>query len=96
MAGVSKRRQPRLDSTQRATATITQASFMVGIYAEIVAMDQTIIERVRQLVVGQSRDDDKEAYLSNLRLVLGQLQRVGERLAFWNGRVRELVESELQ
>ena len=69
---------------------------MVGIYAEIVAMDQTIIERVRQLIAGQSGDSDREAYLSNLRLVLAQLQRVGERLTFWNGRVRELVESELQ
>ena len=73
-------------------ATVTQAMFMVGIYAEIVAMDQTIIERVRQLLAQQSGDGDREAYLSNMQLVLDQLLRVGERVNFWNGRVRDLVE----
>ena len=69
---------------------------MLGIYSEIVAMDQTIVERVRQLIAGQSDDGDREASMSNLRLVLVQLEKVGERIEFWNGRVRELVEHELQ
>lgn len=77
-------------------ATVTQALFMVGIYAEIVTMDQTIIERVRQLLAQQSVGGDQEAYLSNMRLVLAQLQRVGERVDFWNGRVRDLVERQLK
>jgi hypothetical protein len=69
---------------------------MVGIYAEIVTMDQTIIERVRQLVAKQSIEDDRDAYLANLRLVLAQLEKVGERISFWNQRVHTLVEGELQ
>jgi hypothetical protein len=73
-----------------------QAQYMVGIYAEIVTMDQTIIERVRQLVAKQSIDDDGDAYLANLRLVLAQLDKVGERISFWNERVRVLVEGELR
>jgi hypothetical protein len=76
-------------------ATVTQALFMVGIYAEIVTMDQTIIERVRQLLAQQAGDGDTEAYLTNMRLVLEQLQRVGERIDYWNGRVRDLVERQL-
>ena len=78
-----------------ATETIKQAQFMVAIYAEVVAMNQTILERIRQLVVRNPRNGDSTARLSNLRLVLVQLDRVGERLAFWNGRVRALVESGL-
>ena len=95
MAGGPKRRRPRLDSTQQAMATVTQALFMVGIYAEIVTMDQTIIGRVQQLLAQQSGDGDREAYLNNMRLVLAQLLRVGERVDFWNGRVRDLVERQL-
>jgi len=71
---------------------LTQAQFMVGIYAEIVAMDQTIFERVRQLLARQSNNGDREATLSNLRLMLVQLEKVGERIAFWNHRVEALVE----
>jgi len=68
---------------------------MVAIYAEIVAMNLTILERIRQLVVRNSHPGDSPARLTNLRLVLFQLDRVGERLAFWNGRVRSLVETRL-
>jgi hypothetical protein len=96
MAGVSKRRRPDLDSTEEAVAAITQAQFMIGIYAEIVAMDVTIIERVKQLVVKQSHGGDREAYLANLQVVLVQLNKVGERLTFWNDQVRTLVEGELR
>jgi len=78
-----------------AAETIKQAQFMVAIYAEIVAMNQTILERIRQLVVRNPRNGDSTARLGNLRLVLVQLDRVGDRLAFWNGRVRALVESGL-
>ena len=96
MSGALKGRRPRLDSTQKAMATVTQALFTVGIYAEIVTMDQTIIERVRQLLAQQSEGGDVEAYRSNMRLVLAQLHRVGERVDFWNSRVRDLVERQLR
>jgi hypothetical protein len=96
MAGVAERRRAGLESTDQAMASITQALFMVGIYAEIVTMDQTIIERVRQLLAEQSGAGDREAHLGNLRLVLAQLQTVGERVTFWNSRVRDLVESQFQ
>ena len=96
MAGVRKGRQTNHDATQQAVADVTQAQFMIGIYAEIVAMDVTIIERVKQLLVRQSHDGDREAYVANLRLVLVQLERVGERISFWNGRVQALVQGQLR
>ena len=68
---------------------------MIRIYAEIVAMDETIIERIRQLIVTQSDDGDRDRSLDNLRLLLAQLVKVGQRLDHWNARVRALVRGQL-
>jgi len=64
---------------------------MIGIYGEIVAMDQVIIERVRQLLMNRSEHSEATT-LANLQLVLGQLEKVGERLSYWNDRVHDLAE----
>jgi hypothetical protein len=90
MAGVRKPRPPHR-AHAKALATITQAQFMIGIYGEIVAMDQVIIERVRQLLMSPS-DHNEATTLANLQLVLAQLEKVGERLSYWNDRVHELAE----
>ncbi len=68
---------------------------MVRLYTEILAMDETIIQRIRQLVVNQSNDDDQEATLDTMRLVLAQLEKIGRRIAYWNGRLRTLVKRQL-
>ena len=96
MAGVRKRQLSTRDSTNRTVAAITQAQFMVRIYAEIVAMDEVILERVRQLAAAQTVSVDQEPYLSNLRLILAQMEKVGERIDFWNAGIRKLLEEELQ
>jgi hypothetical protein len=91
VVGTPKGRQPSSDSRKQALAGVTQAQDMIAIYVEILAMDQTIIERVRQLLIKQPRGVDVSAHLSNLRSVLDQLYKVTERIAFWNGRVHSLV-----
>ena len=68
---------------------------MIGIYAEILAMDKAITERIRQLIVRQSDNGDREPDLTSLRLVLAQLEKVGQRIAYWNVRLRRLVRGEL-
>jgi predicted translin family RNA/ssDNA-binding protein len=94
MAGVRKRGRANRASAQQVQAAIEQAQFMVGIYAEIVAMDQTIIERVRMLLTAPADVVDAEAYMSTLRDVVGQLKRVGERIGYWNARTIELLEGQ--
>ena len=90
------RRRSNHDSADRAVESITQARFMVRIYSEILAMDETIMERIEQLMLGQqSGTGDSAATLGNMTLILAQLEKVGERIAFWNSRVRELVEGQL-
>ena len=91
MARVLKPDRPNRNSAKNDLAAVTQAQLMIGIYAEIVAMDQTIIERARQLLVKQLDASDRETTLVNLRLVLAQLDQVGERIVYWNARVRELL-----
>ena len=91
MTRVLKPDGPNRSSAKHDLAAVTQAQIMIGIYAEIVAMDQTIIERTRQLIVKQSDASDRETTLVNLRLVLAQLDQVGERIVYWNARVRELL-----
>ncbi len=68
---------------------------MIRVYAEILAMNESILERVLQLMVRQSDNGDREADQTNLRLMLTQLERIGERIAYWNSRVRVLVAEQL-
>lgn len=76
-------------------ATITQALYMVRLYTEILAMDETIIRRIRQLVAKQSIDGDHGASLDNMRLILAQLEKIGQRIAYWNARLRSLLKRQL-
>lgn len=96
MAGRPRKCHPPKDpAIASAQVGITQARYMIRIYAEIVAMDETIIERIRQLIVTQSDDGDRDRSLDNLRLLLAQLVKVGQRLDHWNARVRALVRGQL-
>jgi hypothetical protein len=85
------RQRRKSDSVESA---ITQAQYMMRIYSEILAMDDKILERVRQLVVSPN-GIDPEAKLANLRLILAQLEKVGERIAYWNTRAHQLLEDQL-
>ena len=79
----------------RVEDTITQALYMVRLYTEILAMDETIINRIRQLVVTRSNDGDYEGGLDNMRLILAQLEKIGQRIAYWNARLRSLIKGQL-
>jgi hypothetical protein len=80
----------------RVQATITQALYMVRMYAEILAMDEVIIKRIRDLVGVQSEESEREESLNNMRLVLVQLEKVGKRIAHWNARLRALLKGQLE
>jgi hypothetical protein len=79
----------------RVQATITQALYMVRMYAEILAMDEVIIKRIQDLVGVQSEDVDREDSLKNMRLVLVQLEKIGKRIAHWNARLRALLKGQM-
>jgi hypothetical protein len=74
-------------------ATIEQARRMIRIYTGVMTLDETILTRIRQLMTTQLGDTDREGTLTNLRLVLAQLEKVNHRIAFWNDRLGALVEA---
>ena len=88
------RSSSRADAATRVEATITQTQYMVGIYAEILAMDKAIMERIR-VVVRNSDNGAREADLSSLRVILVELEKVGQRIAYWNAHLRSLVKGQL-
>ena len=95
MARTPRQRLQQIDPANQAEVTIAQAQNMIEIYAEILAMDVKIMERIRQLVVQQSDNGSREAVLVNLRLMLAQMEKIGRRIAYWNSRVRKLVKTQL-
>ena len=71
-----------------ATASLELALFWKGIYTEILAMEEAVLERIRQLMAGQSPQACREVELTNLPVVVAQAGRFRSRLGFWEASVR--------
>jgi hypothetical protein len=79
----------------RIEATITQALFMVRLYVEVLAMDEMVIKRIRQLVATQPDGVDREDSLNTMRLAFAQFEKVGQRIGYWKARLRSLLKGQL-
>jgi|SRR5580698_8079344 hypothetical protein len=66
-----------------ATATLEQALFWRSIYTEILAMEESVLARIRQLMENQSPQARREVELTNLPVVIAQAERFRSRLGFW-------------
>jgi hypothetical protein len=66
-----------------ATATLEQALFWRNIYTEILAMEESVLERIRQLMADQSPQARQEVALTNVPVVVAQAERFRSRLGFW-------------
>jgi hypothetical protein len=71
-----------------ATATLEQALFWRNIYTEILAMEEAVLARIRQLMVEQSPQAQREVELTNVPVVVAQAARFRSRLGFWETCVR--------
>jgi hypothetical protein len=74
-------------------ATIKQALYWRQIYTEILAMEEKVLVRIRQLMVTQSDAGRREVELTNVPVVVAQAERFRQRLGYWNARVAELDRS---
>jgi hypothetical protein len=75
-----------------ATATLEQALFWRNIYTEILAMEESVLARIRQLMTGQSPQARQEVALTNVPVVVAQAERFRARLGLWTsacGRIEE-------
>jgi hypothetical protein len=66
-----------------ATATLEQALFWKNIYTEILAMEEAVLARIKQLMVDQSPQARREVELTNVPVVAAQAERFRSRLGFW-------------
>lgn len=71
-------------------ATIKQALYWRQIYTEILAMEEQVLVRIRQLMLTQSDEGRREVELTNVPVVIAQAERFRQRLGYWDARVIEL------
>jgi hypothetical protein len=73
-----------------ATATLEQARFWRNIYTEILAMEESVLARIRQLMADQSPEARREVELTNVPVVVAQAERFRSRLGFWESACRRI------
>jgi len=75
-----------------ATATLEQAQYWRQIYTEILAMEESVLERIQQLMADQSPQARQEVELTNVPVVVAQAERFRSRLGFWETACRRIAE----
>jgi hypothetical protein len=71
-------------------STLKQALYWRQIYAEILAMEEKVLARIRQLMVTQSNEGRHEVELTNVPVVVAQAERFRQRFGYWDARVVQL------
>ena len=99
-----KRARPDLDAAERGgdwtkrmdgegvpgDANLEQAVYWRQVYSEILAMEENVLSRIRQLMLTQSAIARHEVELTNVPVVVAQAERFRQRLGYWDTRVAEL------
>jgi hypothetical protein len=71
-------------------SNMEQAVYWKKVYTEILAMEEKVLARIRQLMETQSETARREVELTNVPVVVAQAERFRQRLGFWETRVRDL------
>jgi hypothetical protein len=71
-------------------ATLDHALYWRQIYTEILAMEEKVLDRIRQLMNTQSEEARREVELTNVPVVVAQAERFRQRLGYWEARVFQL------
>jgi hypothetical protein len=72
------------------TSSLEQAVFWRDTYREILAMEESVMARVRELMAAQSATSRREAELSNVPVIAAQVERFRSRLGYWETRLGRL------
>jgi hypothetical protein len=75
------------DEADPDSATLEQALFWKDIYSEIVVMEESVLDHIRQLMADQSPQAQHEVELTNVPVVVAQVERFRSRLHIWESRV---------
>jgi hypothetical protein len=71
-------------------STLEHALYWRQIYVEILAMEEKVLARIRQLMTTQSSEGRREVELTNVPVVVAQAERFRQRLSYWEARVAQL------
>jgi hypothetical protein len=71
-------------------ASLEQALYWHRIYTEILAMEEAVLVRIRELMAKQSDPGRREVELTNVPVVVAQAERFRQRLGYWEARVEQL------
>ena len=71
-------------------ATLEHALYWRQIYTEILAMEEKVLIRIRELMITQSDEGRREVELTNVPVVVAQAERFRQRLGYWEARVLQL------
>jgi hypothetical protein len=75
------------DEADPATATLEQALFWRNIYTEILAMEEAVLARIHQLMESQTPEARREVELTNVPVVVSQVERFRVRHGIWDSLV---------
>src|SRR6476661_11281863 len=99
-----KRARPDLDAAERGgdwtkrmdgegvpgDANLEQAMYWSQVYTEILAMEEKVLARLRELMLTQSDTARREVELTNVPVVVAQAERLRQRLGHREERVEAL------
>lgn len=71
-------------------ATVAQALYWRKIYREILAMEEKVLSRIRELMTKQSQEARREVEATNVPVVVAQAERFRRRLGYWEARIAQL------
>jgi ribosomal protein L20A (L18A) len=75
------------DEPDPTTATLEQALFWRNIYTEILTMEESVLDRIHQLMASQSPEARREVELTNVPVVAAQVERFRVRQGLWDSLV---------
>jgi predicted nucleic acid-binding protein len=71
-------------------SNLEQAMYWSQVYTEILAMEEKVLSRIRELMLTQSETARHEVELTNVPVVVAQAERFRQRLGYWDARVADL------
>jgi hypothetical protein len=75
------------DEADPANASLEQAVFWRNIYTEILAMEEAVLARIHHLMAGQTPEARREVELTNVPVIVAQVERFRSRGKLWDTRV---------
>src|ERR1700693_4590516 len=73
-----------------AEATLEHAISWRHVYTQSLAMEEKVLDGIRQLMNTQSDEARREVELTNVPVVVAQAERFRQRLGYWDTRIAQL------